>query len=161
DGKLMATLRMAEHGTSTWIDTLTSLLKQRILRACSVGFRALKMEPLEGSKWGIRFIEQELLEISLVTVPANAAAIATARSFGLPAQDMARLFADSGRSPAAPVSRSGSPASPPPSTTRSNSPKGNSNMKIGERIAALESGLLSKRDALVTLTNKEDLDEQD
>lgn len=163
DGALMARLVMAEANTSPWINTIRSLLAQRILRACSVGFRAIRAVALEGSKvGGIRFLEQELLEISVVSVPANAAALSIARSYSLPDTDMARLFAASGRSTAAPSIATGSSASPPvvrqPSTT---TPTGTPTMKIAERLAALEADLLLKRDSLTALTNKETLDDSE
>jgi HK97 family phage prohead protease len=47
------------------------------LKATSVGFRPIKMEPShdKGRGYGIDFKEQELLEFSLVSVPANAEAL--------------------------------------------------------------------------------------
>jgi hypothetical protein len=48
----------------------------------SVGFKGEKAEPIPGS-FGMKFLEQELLELSLVAVPANANALATAKSYGI------------------------------------------------------------------------------
>ena len=81
-GKLLGRLKLAEQGTSAFIDAVRALVKQRILRAVSVGFKPLETAPLASSKsGGTRFIRQELLECSLVAVPANANALAVLRGF--------------------------------------------------------------------------------
>lgn len=160
DGVLAATLKMAAHGTSPFINTIRSLIEQRILRAVSVGFRALKAEPLEGSKvGGIRFTEQELLEASVVSVPANSEALAIAKSFSVQPSDLARLFVASGHK-AAPVPARAAPPAPPPAPTNP-ATTGNRNMKIAERIAQMEADLLGKRDSLTALTAKDALDESE
>jgi HK97 family phage major capsid protein/HK97 family phage prohead protease len=53
-------------------------IKARLVRGVSIGFRALDggMEPLEKTG-GWRFTKTEVLELSLVTIPANAAATIT------------------------------------------------------------------------------------
>ncbi len=81
-GKLMGRLRMAEKGTSDLIDTLRSLIEQRVLKAVSVGFKPGKVEPLdEKDPWGgLRLAANELFECSLVSVPANAEALSVAKS---------------------------------------------------------------------------------
>jgi HK97 family phage prohead protease len=64
-----------------------------VLRAVSVGFHANKMQPLEGSKiGGLHFLEQELVECSLVSVPANANALAIARSLGISREGRRLIF---------------------------------------------------------------------
>src|SRR5215467_9374468 len=63
-----------------------------VLRAVSVGFHPLEMEPLEDSKvGGLRFTKQELVECSLVSVPANPNALSVARSIGI-SRDTQRLI---------------------------------------------------------------------
>ena len=59
------------------IDEAVQSLKYRLVAAVSIGFRAMKdgYEFLEGG--GIRFKEWEWLELSLVTIPANAEATIT------------------------------------------------------------------------------------
>jgi len=84
--KLMGKLVFAAQGTSTLIDELRSLVEQRILKTVSVGFTPLDAEPIrdpKGKMTGWNFIKQELLEVSLVSVPANPNAIAIARSMNL------------------------------------------------------------------------------
>jgi HK97 family phage major capsid protein/HK97 family phage prohead protease len=73
-GKLIGRLQLAAQGTSQKVDELRSFLEQRILKTVSVGFRVLEAEEIKGS-WGLRFTKSELLECSLVPVPANAAAV--------------------------------------------------------------------------------------
>lgn len=84
-GKLKAVLRMATDGTSARIDELRRLIEQGILRAVSVGFRPLDAEPMDPARpYGPqRFKKQQLLECSVVSVPANPAALAVARSLSI------------------------------------------------------------------------------
>ena len=82
NGQLTGDLQLADEGTSPLIDTLRKLVEQDIVRAVSVGFRALDKEPT-GNKSGWKFKSCELLECSLVSIPANAEALAVSRSFGL------------------------------------------------------------------------------
>ena len=85
--KLVGRLRFAKQGTSELIDTLRSLTEQRILKAVSVGFQPIEAKPLE--KGGYEFLRSKLHECSLVAVPANANALAIAKSFGA---DPAKVF---------------------------------------------------------------------
>src|SRR5215475_6852259 len=66
---------------SARIDEICTLVEAGILRAVSVGFQPLRQEPLDpNKKWGgQRFLEQMLLETSVVTVPANPNALAVAK----------------------------------------------------------------------------------
>lgn len=99
DGKaLMAQIKLAAEGTSPFIDTLRKLLDQQIVRAVSVGFMPTKSpnyirDPKSDSVTGFEFIGQELHEISLVTVPANANALAQAKALRIPDLHMQRIFA--------------------------------------------------------------------
>jgi HK97 family phage major capsid protein/HK97 family phage prohead protease len=61
-----------------------------VLRAVSVGFHSDNFEPLKTG--GIRFLEQELVECSLVSVPANANALAIAKSLGISPQGQSLIF---------------------------------------------------------------------
>ena len=53
-------------------DEVWSLIQQDVLDSFSIGFRSIKSEPLPNG--GLRFTQWELLEISVVAVPAQAAA---------------------------------------------------------------------------------------
>jgi HK97 family phage major capsid protein/HK97 family phage prohead protease len=60
------------------IDEAWALIKSGLVRGLSIGFRATEdPEPIKGS-WGFKFTGWELLELSVVTIPANADASITA-----------------------------------------------------------------------------------
>ena len=84
-GKLLAKLNLAARGTSARLDEIIGLVEQGILRAVSVGFRPTDWEPIDKEKpyAGQRYKKQELLETSIVSVPANPAALALAKSLNL------------------------------------------------------------------------------
>lgn len=68
-------------GVTDEIDRYWKLLKAGLVRGLSIGFRGLDAEQIEGS-WGVRFKSWEWLELSAVTIPANAeASIATVKEF--------------------------------------------------------------------------------
>jgi HK97 family phage prohead protease/HK97 family phage major capsid protein len=114
-----------------------------VLRAVSVGFRPIKREPIEGSKvGGIRFLETELVECSLVSVPANPNALQVARSLNLSRDTMALIFGESaldGQEPGR--GRPGEPAGT--SLTRRSPP-----MNISERIERAQATLTELKDKL-------------
>ena len=96
--KLVATIKLADEGTSAFIDTLYKLLQQKIVRDVSVGFR-LTADPAirrdkDGKFIGYEFNGQELLENSIVSIPANPNALALAKSWGVRDSTCARLFAE-------------------------------------------------------------------
>jgi HK97 family phage prohead protease len=96
EGKqLICRAKLADEGTSEFIDTLYKLMKQRIVRAMSVGFRATKdvniMRDKEGVFLGLEFNGQELLENSIVTVPANPNALSLAKSWGVKDSTLAKM----------------------------------------------------------------------
>lgn len=70
----------SEH--ALFVDTVYNMYKGGYLAAVSVGFKGTKAEPRPGT-WGMRFVSQELLELSLVSVPANPNALVSAKSMGL------------------------------------------------------------------------------
>lgn len=96
--RLVATLKLAAEGTSQRIDEIRSLVEQGIIRATSVGFRALARSPIlddEGNPTGgIIFNSSELLEASLVSVPANPSALQLARNLNISRDTMALVFGE-------------------------------------------------------------------
>jgi len=58
------------------LDEAWESVKLGLVRAVSIGFRALEHEWIKGTD-GIRFLETEVLELSLVTIPANSEATIT------------------------------------------------------------------------------------
>lgn len=96
--KLMVRIKMADEGTSPFIDTLRKLMDQKIVRAVSVGFLPTKQpnyirDEKNDMITGVEYVGQELLENSLVTVPANPMALQTAKSMGISEQHLQRVFA--------------------------------------------------------------------
>lgn len=63
--------KVSEPGTlKDRLDEAWQSVKAGLVRGASIGFRALELSFMEDG--GIRFIETEVLELSLVTIPANA-----------------------------------------------------------------------------------------
>src|SRR5690606_2593106 len=62
-----------KKGVTAQIDDVVKLLKAGLVRGLSIGFRGLDVEEIKGS-WSLRFKEWEWLELSAVTIPANAEA---------------------------------------------------------------------------------------
>lgn len=68
------------RGVSDEIDKAWNLIKAGLVRGLSIGFRGLDVEQIPNS-WGVRFKTWEWLELSAVTIPANAeASITTLKS---------------------------------------------------------------------------------
>ncbi|WP_398473062.1 phage major capsid protein [Tardiphaga sp.] len=95
-GKLIAKLVPAARGTSERIDELIGLLEQGVLRAVSVGFIPKKSEPIDPEKpyAGQKYTEQELIECSLVSVPANPAALQIAKSLHVSDETLSLAFGE-------------------------------------------------------------------
>jgi len=75
-GQLKATAEFPEPGINPLADTVFEMLRGGFLRATSVGFRPKKsVHNEERPGWAMDFIEQELLEFSVVPVPANPEAL--------------------------------------------------------------------------------------
>src|SRR5262245_49877547 len=96
-GQLLGRLVLADPGTSPIVDMVRALIRQDILESVSVGFRPLEHEPMnKDDMWGPRrFTKQELLEASIVAVPANPRARRIIKSF-LSDEQADRLFAEPG-----------------------------------------------------------------
>jgi HK97 family phage prohead protease len=77
-GKLRAMGEFAPAGISALADKTRALLKSGSVNAISIGFIPLEGERLKDG--GTRYTRVELCEISVVAVPANAAALVTQRS---------------------------------------------------------------------------------
>jgi len=72
-GKLLGTLRLVRRGVSMYIDQIHDLLKEGVLRCCSVGFTPLEVEKRTAStgRSGKLIKRQRLIEVSLVPLPCN------------------------------------------------------------------------------------------
>jgi HK97 family phage major capsid protein/HK97 family phage prohead protease len=111
DGVLRGHLKLAPEGTSPRIDEIRKLVDAGILKATSVGFKPLKYEALNKDSvppnpfGGLRFLEQELVETSLVSVPANPNALAIAKNLDISDTTLRLVFAGQGERTAAKIVR--------------------------------------------------------
>lgn len=77
----------AIKATFTWLqgdpfaDRVKNAFDQNIVNAASIGFRPINSEP--NGLGGLRFTQWELLEFSLVPIPANPMAVRTLKALGL------------------------------------------------------------------------------
>jgi HK97 family phage prohead protease len=96
DKDLRAELQLAPKGTSDRIDEIRKLIEADILRATSVGFRPLDHAPINSKDpWGgTRYTKQELVECSLVSVPANPNALAVAKSLNISPSTVRMVFGE-------------------------------------------------------------------
>lgn len=65
---------IAKDSGLDYVDRAWAQIKAGLVRGLSIGFRAIKAEPVDAEKpyKGIRFKEWELFELSAVTIPCNA-----------------------------------------------------------------------------------------
>jgi phage head maturation protease len=94
--RLIAHAEFAPQGMSAFADTVWEMVDKQFLNAVSVGFMPLET-PLpiydaDKHLTGFEYIAQELLELSVVPVPANPNALQLAKSFPLSAEEMRCLF---------------------------------------------------------------------
>lgn len=94
--RLMSEISLAAAGTSALVDSVRSLVAQRILKAVSVGFMPIEHKLIRDDEndhiTGVEFEKQDLLEISLVAVPANQEALQVARSLNISRSLQRTLF---------------------------------------------------------------------
>jgi HK97 family phage prohead protease len=84
--RLMGDIEFARPETYAFAETIYRLLLDKFIRAVSVGFMPIKYRFAENDAdrtFGIDFLEQSLLEISVCPVPANPNALADARRKGI------------------------------------------------------------------------------
>src|SRR5580765_6129971 len=95
-GRLVANFVPAPPGTTRLADDVRRLIEANILRATSVGFQSVESEPIDPKKpfGATRYTRQELLETSIVSVPANPAALQLARSLGISDDTMTLAFGE-------------------------------------------------------------------
>lgn len=143
--------RTDEPGTlKDRLDEAWQSVKLKLVKAVSIGFRALEYALMEGG--GIRFLKFEILELSLVTIPANADCTITSiksidsRQRAASGQSQGDEIDLSGAAqvPASPGA-SGQPPAAAPVVAHSKAPKEGTQMKtIAERIAAFQSARSTK-----------------
>jgi HK97 family phage major capsid protein/HK97 family phage prohead protease len=120
------------------VDEAYQAMTHGLVRGLSVGFSPIEVEPIKGT-YGYRFLKWLWLELSAVTIPANAQASITAiKSF------------DIGR-PAA-IGKDARVSSTPGVTGR----QGMTSMTISEKVTARKADLKTKSERLEQLINKSD-----
>jgi HK97 family phage prohead protease len=145
---LRGKLALAPKGTSPRIDEIRTLINADILRAVSVGFRALErpkwIKDEEGEETGgLHFLRHELLECSVVPVPANPNALAIAKALRISSDTLKLAFAESGEQ-RQPVRRriiTGEPAAIPQATRHKA-------MSLSQRIEDAQARETALRDRL-------------
>jgi HK97 family phage major capsid protein/HK97 family phage prohead protease len=149
-GALRGHLQLAPAGTSPRIDEIRKLIDAGILKAVSVGFRALESEPLQkGNPFGgERYLKQELVETSLVSVPANPNALSVAKSLNISSATLDIVFAKPGskQGDSARRRRNHRQARHDPSRFERRAMNGNS--PLGQRIQASQQRLVRYQDQL-------------
>lgn len=146
-------------GVSEDIDKAWALIKSGLVRGLSIGFRGLDVEQIPNS-WGVKFEKWEWLELSAVTIPANAeASITSVKQFdiGAPATSgTSDADVDAGRK-----ATPGASGTPKP-IVKSLKPKEKPMAKtIAEQISAFEATRVAKAAELETImtgTDGETLD---
>lgn len=162
--RLVGRLVLAAKGTSARIDELVRLVEQGILRAVSVGFSALEFGVPGKSPYD--YERQELLEVSLVSVPSNTNALKIARSLNISESTLKLAFGEQAEAGRDGVSTSGEHAE---ATTAEETrarvaaaprPKAKTmtTMTLSQRIEAAQEDLTAKRDTLSNLSRAETLD---
>ena len=142
-------------GTSQLGDEVRLLVEQDVLRAASVGFRYLKSEPLDPDKprSGRRYTKQELLEVSLVSVPANSGALSKARSLHVSSEVMELVFGKHAAFTTGSISPGKQAATHPKLKARV--------MNISQQIEDVQTRLNAARDALLEHTSEPDHDAEE
>lgn len=149
--RLVATLKLAARGTSQRIDEIISLVEQGVLRATSVGFSVIKFGT--AGKDDYDYLEQELMETSVVAVGSNTNALAKARALNLSPETLSLVFGESAQERRGTVSHPGESAAKP--SFNRNKPV----MKtLSQRIEEMQTAIVAKRDRLVELTNADATD---
>jgi HK97 family phage major capsid protein/HK97 family phage prohead protease len=127
------------------VDEAWQSVKAGLVAAVSIGFRALEYSRLDDG--GLRFLKSEVMELSLVTIPANADATITAiKQFDLGAPAASGLDGAAVEVPPAPRA---------PKTTVNLRPKEGSKMKTAsEQITALETSRAAKAARMAEIMQK-------
>ena len=122
------------------------------MRAVSVGFRPIETKPRPETKddYGLFFVRNELVETSLVSVPANPNALAVAKSLQISPATLDFVFAGHGRKNEL-QRRAGSPAGKP--IVRRMENERARPMSLAQQITQREKRLLERKDKLAAELN--------
>ena len=153
NGSLRGKLELAPEGTSPRIDEIRKLVDAGILRAVSVGFRPteVKQRTEKGVAVGYIYTKSELVETSLVSVPANANALAVAKSLNVSPATLRLVFGEHANKDG--TMRRGFTGE------HAKTSKGNGKdqaMSLGQKIADLQAYVGGKKEELEALMAKMD-----
>jgi HK97 family phage major capsid protein/HK97 family phage prohead protease len=135
-------------GVSADIDVYWAKIRAGLVRGLSIGFRSIETERIKDSR-GLRFKSWEWLELSAVTIPANAeASILTIKQFdtGAPA------FTGQQRDGDVPPGASGKTVTVKPERKKPM----NANVPIAEQISAFEASRAAKTARLLAIMAESD-----
>jgi HK97 family phage prohead protease len=156
DGGLRGNLQLAPAGTSERIDEIRKLVEAGILRAVSVGFVPVEKQTMDAradSMFGpFKYLKQELVETSLVSIPANPNALAVAKSLKVSDDTIRMVFAKHGDKDTARRSLAHRQARRNATT----SSQGKTMSTLAQRIKDSEQRLLAARDKLSAHLEKSD-----
>jgi len=155
--QLRGHLALAPEGTSPRIDEIRRLIEADILKATSVGFRPVKRqsrnEKDEFGFGGSIFHKSELVETSLVAVPANPNALAIAKSLRISPATLDLVFAGQGKRDR--TVRRGFTGGQAENSRRKK--EGGAAMSLAQRITDAQTRLVALRDQLTK--HLEDVDD--
>lgn len=162
-GKLVGRLNLLPAGISERLDEIRAAVEAKVLRAVSVGFHPHDAEPLGDG--GVRFKATELVECSLVSIPANPNALALAKSLNLSDDAQQVIFGKSADEIAA-LRRSGEPAVTRTIVSPSAAPAAPAPVPrkpkmatLAERIENAQNDLVQLKDQLTEHTKGDDIDQ--
>jgi HK97 family phage prohead protease/HK97 family phage major capsid protein len=151
NGALRGHLQLAPAGTSERIDEIRKLVEAGILRAVSVGFLPIESRAKSKTEPGELYVKQELIETSLVSIPANPNALAVAKTLNVSDATLQMVFGKHAvRNTERGVRRNGEQAE----TSRNGKRKPMST--LAQRIKDAEQRLLESRDKLSAHLEKSD-----
>jgi|KBSMisStandDraft_5_1062788.scaffolds.fasta_scaffold16063_5 HK97 family phage major capsid protein/HK97 family phage prohead protease len=150
--RLIGDFEPAPPGTTQVADDVRRLIEANLLRATSVGFLPRESEPIDPKNpWnGTRYLQQELLETSIVSVPANPAALQLARSLGIADDTITLAFGEHAATRPGVVKTGGHAVMKP-------AMRGTA-MNIGQQIQDAQARLNAARDELTEHTKDADHD---
>jgi HK97 family phage prohead protease len=153
-GKLLGKLELLEQGISSRLDEIRAAVEAGVLKTVSVGFRPVpgKTEPLPNG--GVKFLAAELVECSLVSVPANPNALQVAKALHLSDNAIRTVFGEPAEGDQGMQRRSsGEPAVPPPSR------KTTTMKTLSQRIEEAQTELVQLKDQLTEHVKADDADD--
>jgi Phage capsid family/Caudovirus prohead serine protease len=148
-GQLTGRLELMDP-VSDRLREIKTAIEGGFLRAVSVGFHSDSAEPL-GKGGGLRFTEAELVECSLVSVPANPNALRKAALLGISREGQRLIFGVSADGDRPPSSRSTGVPAATQTIHRKQSPM------YSERIQAAQQEVVGLQDQLAALPDVEDV----